>query len=245
VHPPLTREEALRLLELDARPGAPLDRAAAKRAFRQLARSHHPDRGGDPETFHRLRLAYERLVADDTVRPSVARGTPSRHHAPAREDPGRVDLASVRWDQPTPNGRAALDRDAVARWLAQPCPAPVTPLLAASRAPGSRWNRVAGHLAPDLTSRLRVVPARDDRHREVVAIEVTAAPRRARRALERRSLDDAWVRTRGSSTTTVRSELLPSGARRATAVRVLDRLEPLLTDLAWPLPSWTLTADPG
>lgn len=32
-------------------------------AFRQLAREHHPDRGGDPETFARINRAHERGIA--------------------------------------------------------------------------------------------------------------------------------------------------------------------------------------
>jgi curved DNA-binding protein CbpA len=46
----LTREEAVRILGLP--PSA--DRDTVKRAYRQLVRSHHPDAGGDPATFHDL-----------------------------------------------------------------------------------------------------------------------------------------------------------------------------------------------
>jgi hypothetical protein len=248
VHRRLTREEALRLLELDASPGAHLDRAAAKRAYRTLARTHHPDRGGDAATFHRLRLAYERLVDDDAGDPAplVARGRPSRAAAGAAPGGDPVDLASVAWERPLPEARSRLDRDAVAVWLAQPHPAPIVPLLATSRAPGSRWNGVAVHLSPDLTARLRIVPARDDRHREVVAVELTAGSRRARRTLDRAPLEGDWVRRRTSSSTTLRATVLPRPDRRATAVHVTDRLEVLLDRLDWSLPSWTLTvAVPG
>jgi hypothetical protein len=243
VHRRLTREEALRLLELDAAPGVPLDPDAAKRAYRTLARTHHPDRGGDAATFHRLRLAYERLVADDAGDPVlvVARGRPSRRTAASTSGSEPADLGSVTWEQPLPDVRAHLERDTVAVWLAQPHAAPVVPLLATSRAPGSRWNAIAVHLSPDLTARLRIVPARDDRHREVVAIEVTAGTRRARRALDRVPLEGGWVRKRTSSSTTLRATLLPHPDRRATAVHVTDRLEGLLERLDWPLSSWTLT----
>jgi hypothetical protein len=245
VHRPLTREEALRLLELDDHPAARPDRAAAKRAYRQLARTHHPDRGGDADTFHRLRLAYERLVDDDVevAPPQAARGRPSRPRAPVQEDPGHADLGSVAWDRPAPTGRIRLDRDIVATWLARAHAAPVLPLLAASRAPGSRLNGIAVHLSGDLASRLRVVPARDDRHREVVAIEVTATPRRARRVLDHASLEGRWTRTRGSSSTTLRTALAPSDDRRVTAVRCTDRLEGLLDHLGWPLSTWTLSVE--
>ncbi len=241
MHRRLTRAEALRLLELDTSAGAPLDRAAAKRAYRALARTHHPDRGGDAATFHRLRLAYERLVDDDDDPVPVARGRPSRATATGATANGPVDLTSVHWERPLPDPRDRLDRDVVAIWLAQPHAAPIVPLLAASRAPGSRWNGLAVHLSPDLTARLRIVPARDDRHREVVAIELTAGTRRARRTLDRAALDGDWVRRRTSSSTTLRATLLPNADRRVTAVQVTDRLERLLVRLDWPLPSWTLT----
>jgi hypothetical protein len=32
-------------------------------AYRKLAAKHHPDHGGDAQEFHRIRVAYERLVA--------------------------------------------------------------------------------------------------------------------------------------------------------------------------------------
>ncbi|MDF1555338.1 MAG: DNA-J related domain-containing protein [Deferrisomatales bacterium] len=51
------REEALAELELG--PGA--TPAEVRRRFRQLARAHHPDRGGNAERFHRLVEAAEVL----------------------------------------------------------------------------------------------------------------------------------------------------------------------------------------
>lgn len=32
-----------------------------RQAFNRLAKAHHPDRGGDPEKFHTIRVAYERI----------------------------------------------------------------------------------------------------------------------------------------------------------------------------------------
>lgn len=52
------RREALRLLGLQ--PGATLQ--AIKRAYRRLAKAHHPDLGGDVEAFHRLDAAYRLLI---------------------------------------------------------------------------------------------------------------------------------------------------------------------------------------
>lgn len=58
--PSAQRREALRLLGLED----PVDRAEVIRAFRRLARQHHPDRGGDPETFRALAIARDVLLAD-------------------------------------------------------------------------------------------------------------------------------------------------------------------------------------
>jgi hypothetical protein len=41
-------------------PGA--SQAEIKSAFRRLAARHHPDKGGDPEQFKRIRRAYEALM---------------------------------------------------------------------------------------------------------------------------------------------------------------------------------------
>jgi hypothetical protein len=53
-----SRTAALLLLGLE--PGA--SSAAIKRAFRRLAKAHHPDLGGDAEAFHRLDAAYRLLI---------------------------------------------------------------------------------------------------------------------------------------------------------------------------------------
>jgi len=52
------RAQALKLLGLtpDATP------EAIKRAYRHLAKAHHPDLGGDAEAFHRLEAAYRLLL---------------------------------------------------------------------------------------------------------------------------------------------------------------------------------------
>jgi hypothetical protein len=52
------RTAALLLLGLE--PGA--SSAAIKRAYRRLAKAHHPDLGGDAEAFHRLDAAYRLLI---------------------------------------------------------------------------------------------------------------------------------------------------------------------------------------
>lgn len=236
---PPTREEAARALGV----AVTADPDACKRAYRRLAREHHPDVGGDPDRFHLLQRAYERLVADHDgpQPPVVARGTPSRPPVSFVDETEVADLASIDWDIQVPEGQLRLDRDRVATWLAGgPDAAMVHPLIATSRAPRSRLNRAAHLLAPELTSRIRIADASDDRHQPIVAIEVVAGSRRARRALDRAALQGGWVRTRRSSTTLLRATLAPSTDRRATAVRVTERLAGLLDQLDWPLPAWTL-----
>jgi hypothetical protein len=215
-----------------------------KRAYRELARDHHPDRGGDTARFHELQRAYELLrEGGGGSRPVVRRGRPSRHQAAwsserhdVRPD---VDLDEVRWDEPPTGGR--LDRDQLARLLAADHDAPAHPLTATSRGPGSRLNRVASHLSPDLTAQLSIAPARDDRGRLVLATTVTARTRRARRALDTATLEGGWIRTRGSSTTALRAVATPDEGRRTTALRTATRLAELLDRLAWPLEAWTVT----
>lgn len=43
------------------------DGATAKKAYRKLSISHHPDRGGDPYMFDQIRMAYE-ILSDDQQR---------------------------------------------------------------------------------------------------------------------------------------------------------------------------------
>lgn len=56
--PPDPRSGALR--ELGLEPGASVP--MIKRAYRRLAKAHHPDLGGDVEAFHRLEAAYRLLL---------------------------------------------------------------------------------------------------------------------------------------------------------------------------------------
>jgi curved DNA-binding protein CbpA len=235
---PMTREHALRVLQLPST----ADPASVKRAYRRLAREHHPDLGGDPATFHDLQQAFERLVHEDAPaeRPRVTRGRPSRPHAGFD---AAVDVASVDWDTPLPEPRDRFDRDRLAVWLAREHTAPIHPLRAASRAPASKLNGLATVLAGDLSSSLQVRPDTDDRGTPVVALELRGSCRRARRALDQVALEGTWLRTRGSNTTVLTAAIRPEPARRVTAVRVTDRLERLLDALAWPLPDWRLLVE--
>jgi hypothetical protein len=237
---PLTREEAARVLQLPLT--APT--GEVKQAYRRLAREHHPDRGGDPDRFQHLQRAYERLADPDTPRtPPVARGRPSTPPTAFDAQPDRVDLGGVDWELDLPAGDLRLDRERLAVWLASDTDRLIHPIEATSRAPRSKLNRVAHVLAAELTSTVRIAEVTDDRRLPVVAVDVAGATRRARRALDTVDLDGGWVRTRRSTTTQLRSTLLPSHDRRATALRAVDRLEPLLELLGWPLASWTVASD--
>lgn len=233
----LSRAEALQVLAL--RPSA--DREEIKRAYRTLARQHHPDRGGDPRTFAEVTSAFERLLTDATPPPTprVARGRPSR--SPFAQPAPSGDITSVDWSTCCPEPGQRLDRDALAIALARGPHVPVTPVTATSRAPGSRLNGLAPHLAEHATARLAVGPGEDDRGRLVVAVQVRAWSRRGRRALDQADLLGCWARVRGSSSTLLRSLLPPSNEVRTTAVAASDRAAELLGSLGWELPAWTLT----
>lgn len=202
-----------------------------KRAYRRLAREHHPDRGGDPASFHRIRAAYERLGGHDGERPAFRPARPSRPTRPV-DDP---DLGSVDWTGSPPRDGDGLDRDGIAAWFVA---GTTEPLRALSRSPGSRLNRVAAGLAGDLTSQLTITTGADDRGRQVATVTIRAAPRRARRALDRADLGGAWTRRRGSSTTSLQATIDLDDDRQRTAVRIIDRLEELLEGLGWPMRDW-------
>jgi DnaJ-class molecular chaperone len=56
-------------------PGAPPDEI--KKAYKALARKHHPDKGGDPEEFKRISKAYE-----EALNPPPPQMHPMFHHQP-------------------------------------------------------------------------------------------------------------------------------------------------------------------
>jgi hypothetical protein len=240
---PLDRRDALRVLQLP--PAA--DERAVKRAYRRLARTHHPDVGGEVATFHELQLAYEVLLGgDDGGVPVVPAGRPSRPReawssgrgGPARED---VDLATIAWEVALPRQAAPLSRDLIARWLAADGGDPVRALTATSRAPGSRLNRAAPKLSSDLTASLAIGPATDDRGRLVVAARLTGRSRRARKALDAVGLDGGWIRRRGTASTTLRHVAVADAERRVTALRTADGVVALLERSGWDPADWTLT----
>ena len=89
---------------LEVPPTATIDQA--KRAYRQLARRYHPDRGGDVQQFIRVRRAYEALLeraqsapVDEcfywTTSPQFGRCDCPTAPTPNAEPPPEVEL---RWD---------------------------------------------------------------------------------------------------------------------------------------------------
>lgn len=238
----MSRAQALRVLALSSR----ADRDDVKRAYRQLAREHHPDRGGDPDTFHEVARAFQRLVDDDT-RPATPTVTPGR---PSRSPTGgsaqvAVDLTSIDWETPVPDLGMRLDRDRLAVALTRTPTPIVVPVTAISRSPGSRLNGLAAHLAGNATASLAIYPDTDDRGMPVVAVQIRARARRARRALETAELQGQWARLRGSSSTVLRSTFTPAADARVSAILATDRAATALDGLDWGLPSWTLSDGEG
>jgi hypothetical protein len=223
----MSRDRARRLLEVSGS----AEPEQVKRAYRRLVRDHHPDTGGDPRIFVALRAAYELLL--DEPAPELARGRPSRGSSPHPPTPDQdIDWAASCLVPGDP-----LDRDALAVRLAS---LPGDEVTATSRAPGSPLNRVAVHLAGDLSAWLRIGPATDDRGEPVVAIQVQAGTHRARRALDRAPLEGGWLRRRNPSTTVLVTMLRPSPVPEDTAVRIVDRLARLLDAIGWELTTWRM-----
>lgn len=226
MHHELSETEARRLLRLP--PSA--DNAALKQSYRRLAREHHPDHGGDPDTFLLVRQAYERLGGEHgTPPPAIVPGRPSRTRS---SPPRRMDLATVDWASDPLRAGQRLRRDALAAWLATT--GGRGPMDATSRAPRSRLNALAPNLAEEWTSRLSI---RSDQREATLVLR--GSPRRARRALDGAPLAGQWHRTRSSSATTLRAQLRITEDPQQAAVEVLARLEPMLDALSWPLEAWT------
>lgn len=241
----LSRQEALRILGLDptAHP------ADVKHAYRRLARTHHPDAGGEAATFADLQRAYERLSRDSQpdMAPPARRRQPARGpagswgDAPSREySAEEVDLGRIEWSRELPAGSAPfrLDRSLVAVALDRASGSgSVAPLVGRSRGPRSPWNRLVGLLDPELTAHWRVESTAAALSADV-RIEVRCRSRGARRRLDRASLPPGWVRQRTASLTTATRTLHPNRRREETATRVALALEAALEQLQWPLESW-------
>ena len=228
----MDRRDACRLLGV----ADDVDLPALKRRFRELARDHHPDRGGDPVLFRDLRYAFALLSDDLTAetarprRPLVSRGRPSR------VVDGGSATRGLGVDALDAHGQALADRlttEGTCRY--------------ASRAPGAWSNRFAASLSVASASSLHVDLASGPAPDSAVTAqaELTARTRAARRAVT--TLDvtwltgAAWVRHRGDAVTALRTTLrarsedhTPIGHRTAAAVAEL------LDALAWPLSEWSV-----
>lgn len=239
---PMTVAEAVRVLGLRR----PIEPGALKRAYRERAREHHPDRGGDPRTFQQVQAAYELLRRDDTAtrsgarRPAATASVDDRWwEAPARWHETAVDLGTVDWGASVPeDGSFALTRDRLAVLLGRGAE-PVAAVTAHSRSPGSWLHPVIGWLQPDLLAELRVTPA-DVQGIPGHDVHVRFAFRslKARRIVGGAQLPQGWTEKRGSSSTTVQRILHPSPDPQATATRVADLVNEVTAAMGWPLSDW-------
>lgn len=235
--------------------GEHADEAEVQRAYRRLARLHHPDAGGDPAAFHRLRQARDllsapRRLARPTATPSSSRATRPSTDAPMgaggwgesslpRWHDGPVDVTGLDWDQVPPSTPHAWTRGLVAVVAATPSEGVIHPVTGVSRRPGSRLNRMAGWLSSDLLARWWVRPAVTRGHAgHDVEIRLELPSGRARRLADEATWPLGWTRERRPSSTTVTLVLAPSHDRRATAMRSADALVHGLDLLEWPIGDW-------
>lgn len=86
------RREALRLLGLQA----PVEQSEIVAAYRRLARQHHPDLGGDPDTFRSLTVARDLLLADAQSDVGETTRSPAGRSVRARQRPSRRFLRGLR-----------------------------------------------------------------------------------------------------------------------------------------------------
>jgi hypothetical protein len=243
-----TPHEAMRILELDGR----ADAAAVKRAYRRLARAHHPDAGGDAATFQRVQAAYEVLAGLVPGAGGLRVGAPAsqvRASAVAErwwESSSRwhdtvVDTSG--WDLTRRLGEGSvhrLDRDLLASLLRSGNDrVPVRRVVARSRLPGSRLHRFVGMLEPDFLAELDCAPATTTGiPGHDVAVTLTFRTARARRLSGEATLPWGWTRSRTSSSVRIGRTLHPCRGRDQTAVRVAGLVDEVVAALAWPLSDW-------
>lgn len=250
----ISEDEARTILGVGPRAGAD----QVRRAYRRLARHHHPDAGGDPDAFHRLRQAVDLLVERPPQEPPAA--TPPRSNVRRPSTDGRmgaagwgnatgprwyegtVDLEAVAWDAPLPDPPHAWSRDLVALASARPsADLAVHPVRGVSRRPGSWLNRFTAWLSTDLLAGWTIGPSRDPgrgRAGHDVEVRLELPSGRARRLADEADWPMGWTRERRPSATVATRVLTPSRQREATALRCADALAEGLDLLGWPLAQW-------
>ena len=241
--PPLTVSEAIRILGLRR----PVDPDALKRAYRERAREHHPDRGGDPRAFQQVQAAYELLLRSGQGDPGGVAPSPRTAasvddrwwEAPTRWHEPAVAVDQVDWGTEVPEtGPFALTRDRLAVLL-EGRDGPVGVVTAHSRSPGSWLHRMIGWLQPDLLAELRIAPAVEQGIAgHDVHVRFLFRSLRSRRIVGDARLPQGWTEHRGSSSTTVQRILHPSHEPRATATRVADLVDQATAAMGWPLSDW-------
>ncbi len=86
------RREALRLLGLQD----PVEESEVAAAYLRLARQHHPDLGGDPDTFRSLTVARDLLLADARSDAGESTRSPAGRSVTVRQRPSRRFLRGLR-----------------------------------------------------------------------------------------------------------------------------------------------------
>lgn len=232
-----------------------------RRAYRRLARRHHPDAGGDASEFHRINQAAEVLLGRPEPAPPARSPSTSRMTRPSttgrvtgtgwgestvpRFHDAAVDLAGVDFSADLPDPPHPWTRERVALAAARPLEQTVVhPVTGVSRHPRSPLNRVSAWLASDLLARWWIRPsvARGVVGHDV-ELRLVLPSARTRRLADGADWPLGWTRERRPSQTVVTFVMTPSHDRQATAVRAADRLVEGLDVLGWPLDQWRRTAD--
>lgn len=221
-----------------------------RRAYRRAARTHHPDAGGDAETFQDLVDALDLLLDRADREPTVAaspstgrRAYPSTagKYGRGRAESDDVDV-SVLADATAPDTGEAWSVGGVAAAVAGAYDMSGPDRISGvSRRPGSFLNRFGRHLSGDLLSRWEVSGA----SRRGVAgrdLEVVATfPPGGRRRIDRASLPAGWSTTRNPSGTESTLVVHPGPSEAATAVLVAEALAAFCDAIVWPLGDWYRT----
>lgn len=220
-----------------------------KRAYRRLARDHHPDAGGDAATFHRVREAFEELAGGvpelDVPGPQEVRASVEERwwEAPGVFHDAPVDTSLLDDAAPPDTAAAAVvvDRATLARLLLPRDDASVGRVTLRSRGPGAWLNRVIAWLQPDLLTRLDIGPATSGpRPGHDVSVRLRGAAGPGRRRLATGDLPAGWTRRRGATSVDVSRDLRPARTGPETAVRTAQVVNETLDALDWPLRQWTL-----